>query len=539
MSRRRDALAVALADFRERSRSSTLLVVPVLVAYLGKVVAVDSTLVLDGEFTGVPTAAWYGGMVAGLATTVLLLFGFPLVSGSLLRDRESNVAELVATSPLSNASYLVGKWLSNLAVLTVATAVLAASTAVAFALQGTGPFDPVGLLAPFALVTLPAMAVVAAASVCFEATRLLRGTAGTALYFALALVAVMLSIFPESPMDLAGIALVRDSMASSLAAQYPGFEPPIAGFAYTDQPAELRTFEWSGLAVTPASVASRVPVLGVAAGLLGLAALSFDRFDDTGGWSLPSLGGRGSDGDETAGEAEARADLGATGSADAEVAASTDDEATDLDSLAPATTGGFRFGRVLAAEFRIAIRGRRRAWYLACAVGLAATLLAPLGALRSVVVPVALLLALPAWSGLGSRERRHRTAELVFVNSDPTRLLCGSYLAGLGLGVGLVAPALVRFALAGSWAALLGAVAGLAFLPAAALAAGVWSGRPSVFEIAYLVAWYVGPMNGAEPFDYVGAHPATSTPGVPAAYLVLAVVALGLAVVGRRRRLGS
>ena len=171
MSRRRDALAVALADFRERSRSSTLLAVPVLVAYLGKVVAVDSTLVLDGEFTGVPTAAWYGGMVAGLATTVLLLFGFPLVNGSLLRDRETNVAELVATSPLSNASYLVGKWLSNLAVLTVATAVLAASTAVAFALQGTGPFDPVGLLAPFALVTLPAMAVVAAATVCFETAR--------------------------------------------------------------------------------------------------------------------------------------------------------------------------------------------------------------------------------------------------------------------------------------------------------------------------------------------------------------------------------
>ncbi|WP_135827869.1 ABC transporter permease [Halorussus halobius] len=532
MSRRRDALAVALADFRERSRSSTLLAVPVLIASLAKVVAIDSTLVLDGEFTGVPTAAWYGGMVAGLATTVLLVFGYPLVNGSLLRDREANVAELVATSPLSNASYLVGKWLSNLAVLTVATAVLAASTAVAFALQGTGPFDAVGLLAPFALVTLPTMAVVAAASVCFETTRLLRGTAGTALYFALALGGVMLSIVPESPMDLAGVSLVRDSMASSLAAQYPGFEPPIAGFAYTDQPAELRTFEWSGLALTPASVASRLPVVGAAAVLLGLAAVSFDRFDDTGGWSLPALGGRGSDeGSEAASGAELSADLDDGEPVDADPA--------DAASLAPATTGGFAFGRVLAAEFRMMVRGRRRAWYVGCAVGLAATLLAPLGALRSVVVPVALLLALPAWSGLGSRERRHRTSELVFVDTDPTRLLGASYLSGLGLGVGLVAPALVRFALAGSWTALLGAVAGLAFLPAAALAAGVWSGRQSPFEIAYLVAWYVGPMNGAEPLDYVGAHPTTSSPGVPVAYLALAVLALGLAVVGRYRRLGS
>lgn len=523
MSWYRDAAAVALADFRERSRTSKLVVVPVVLAYFAKLVTVDSTLVLESTYTGVPTAAWYGGMVAGIGTTVLLLFGYPLISGSIQRDRTTNVAELVATAPLSNGSYLVGKWASNLALLAVVTALLFGATAGSFLLQGTGPFNLVAIGTPFVLLTLPTMAVVAAAGICFETLRPLRGTAGTALYFLLALGGIVVSIPPQPPVDLTGLAVLRQSMASSIAAQHPGFEGAVAAFAYTDSQTGVQSFRWSGLSVVPALV-SRLPVLAIGAGLLAVSVISFDRFDETKAWSLGGFR-RGDASDETASDSS-------TGPTPSPPLSGSDGSV----SLSPVTAGRFGLARAFAAEFKMAVRGQRRLWYVGWIAALVGTAVAPLEDLQSIVVPVALLLALPVWSHLGARERVHRTQDLVFASSDPLRLLAVSYLVGVGVGASLIGPAVVRYVLAGSASGLLGAAAAVLFLPAAALAAGVWSGRPVLFETGYLTAWYLGPMNGLELLDYAGATQAAGSMGLQLAYLLGAVVAVAIAAVGRRRQ---
>jgi hypothetical protein len=495
----------------------------VVLAYFAKLVTVDATLVVGGTYTGVPTAAWYGGLVAGIGTTVLLLFGYPLVSGSLHRDRTTNVAELVATAPLSNSSYLVGKWASNLALLAVVTTLLFGATAGSFLLQGTGPFDPIAIVTPFVVLTLPTMAVVAAAGVCFETLRPLRGTGGTVLYFVLAVVGVIISVPPQSPLDLTGLVALRQSMATSIAAQYPGFEGPFAAFAYTDSQTGLQSFRWAGLSVVPA-VVSRLPVLAVGAGLLAVSVVSFDRFDETKGWSLGGLR-RGGTPDETASASPSPL---TTSSPSAGQDGSV--------SLPPVTATRFAVGRALAAEFKMAVRGHRRLWYVGWLAALIGTAVAPLDALQSLVVPVALLVPLPVWSSLGAREQIHRTEELVFATSNPLRLLAVSYLVGVGVGASVIAPALVRYGLGGSTSGLLGAIAAVLFLPAAALAAGVWSGRPTVFEIGYLAAWYLGPMNGLGLLDYVGATAAAGSSGVQWAYLVASAVAVAVAAVGRKRR---
>ncbi|WP_197427801.1 hypothetical protein [Halogeometricum sp. CBA1124] len=75
MTSGRAILGVALADFRERSRTLTLLVVPILIAYFAKLATVDSALYVANSHTGTPNAAWFGGVVAGIATLVFFLFG--------------------------------------------------------------------------------------------------------------------------------------------------------------------------------------------------------------------------------------------------------------------------------------------------------------------------------------------------------------------------------------------------------------------------------------------------------------------------------
>lgn len=523
MSLFRPALSVAVADFRERSRSSKLLVVPVLIAYFAKAVAVDSTLVVGGQYTGIPTAAWYGGMVMGIGTTVLLFVGFPLVKGSLARDRQTSIMELVGTSPISSSQYLFGKWLSNVAVLAIATGVLALATTVAFLAGGTGPFNVIALWTPFVLVTLPSMGLVSAVAVCFETIKPLRGTAGTALYFVTAIGAISVSLLGDTPVDITGIAILRNSMETAIATQYPTFEGPIRSFAYTSAEGAVETFRWAGLGVTLRTLGSRLPIVALSASLLGVATITFDRVAESPGWLQTRF-------------ARWRADDSDTNGSPETPQASQPHTPAEPVTLAPAKTQRFGVTQMLAAEFRMAVRGQRRLWYLGCLVGFVATAVAPLNALGTLVVPIVLLSMLPIWSALGVREQFHQTGELVFVASNPLRLLSVSYLVSAAIGAGLVLPAFVRFALGGQLHTLFGGLVAVLCLPAVALAAGVWSGKPAVFEVGYLTAWYLGPMNGVEPLDYLGANPATPSI-ISIGYLVLTVLAFGIAIVGHRQRI--
>ena len=521
----RPAFAVALADFRERSRSSKLLVVPVLIAYFAKVVAVDSTLVVEGQYTGVPTAAWYGGMVMGIGTTVLLFVGFPLVKGSLGRDRRTNVAELVGTSPISNTQYLFGKWLSNIAVLSIATGVLALATTVAFLADGTGPFNVVALWLPFILVTLPSMGLVSAVAVCFETFKPLRGTAGTALYFVTAIGAISVSLIADTPVDITGIAILRNSMETAIATQYSIFEGPIESFAYTSTESAVEMFRWSGLQVTPRTLGSRLPIVALSVSLLGLASVAFDRFDESPG-RLHTYLARWISGDSP------------KDSSPEIIQDNPSHTPTEPITLPSAGTREFAVTQILAAEFRMAVRGQRRLWYLGCLAGFVATAVAPLNSLGPLVVPIVLLLMLPVWSNLGVREQFHRTEELVFLTSHPIRLLSTSYLVSAGIGAGIILPAFVRFALGGQLYTLFGGIVAVLFLPAVALAVGIWSGKAAVFEVGYLTAWYLGPMNGVEPLDYLSANPAT--PSIfSIGYLVLAGIAFAIAIIGRQQQITS
>lgn len=516
----RATVAVAVADLRRRTRSPTLLVAGLLTAYLGKLIVVDGELVVAGSYTGVGTAAWYGGAVCGLGTAVLVVAGFPLVRGGVTHDRDTGVAALLATSPLGDAAYLLGKFLSAFVALTVVTAVLAGATAAAFLLGGTGPVDPVGLFGPFLLVTLPAMAVVAAAAVLTETVGPLGGTAGTAAYVVGAFVVVAAGAQGGLPFDLSGLGLIRQSVTADVVAQHPAVTRPVEGFAYRPSGGETTTFEWGGLAWTPAQLLDRVTTLAVAGGLLTVAWVAFDRFDPDGGLSLPTLGDTT---DESPTEPTESAASPAPTAVDEAVAA-----------LPAVETGRFRLPAATLAELRMALR-RRRAWYAAVAAVVVGSLVGPPSPVRSLLVPLGTLLALPALSGLGSRERRTGTAQLLFTTASPVRLLVPTYLSGVAVLAVVVGPAAARFLTLGETGAVLGLVGGAVAVPAAAVVVGVWTARPRVFETLLLVAWYLGPVNGVAPLDFLGARQATVAAGVPFAYLAAAPVLLAVAAVGRRR----
>jgi hypothetical protein len=79
---------------------------------------------------------------------------------------------------------------------------------------------------------------------------------------------------------------------------------------------------------------------------------------------------------------------------------------------------------------------------------------------------------------------------------------------------------------------------GALFIPTLALALGVWSGSGKLFEVAYMLLWYVGPLNQVAPLDYMGATAGSPRSGTPLVFLLCTFVLGALALAGRKRQIG-
>jgi hypothetical protein len=127
------------------------------------------------------------------------------------------------------------------------------------------------------------------------------------------------------------------------------------------------------------------------------------------------------------------------------------------------------------------------------------------------------------WSQLGTREHLYQTEQLVFPTLHPIRRqFTAQWLAAVILALALAGGSLVHWAVGGNLGGIEGVLAGAVFVPTLALACGALSGTTRLFEIAYLVLWYVGPMNRTM-FDFTQAANAV---GFALASLVLFVLAI-------------
>jgi hypothetical protein len=123
---------------------------------------------------------------------------------------------------------------------------------------------------------------------------------------------------------------------------------------------------------------------------------------------------------------------------------------------------------------------------------------------------------------------------MVFSAARPlTRQLPAHWLAGVLVAAVTGGGVAVGLALRGDVAGLMAWAAGALFIPSLATALGAWSGSSKLFEVAYVVLWYLGPLNRLAALDFLGA---TGQPA-PAIWLLAALGLAALAVVGRARQL--
>ncbi len=521
------------ADFLERVRRNSFFIVLGLTLFVGYLLVppLDAPYVtfMRGFYRGVYNSAWIGVLFGTVSVTFLPLFGFYLVKNALDRDYQTQVGQIIATTPISKPTYLLGKTLSNLAVL---CAILLVLTIMAVTMQFVRAealqLDLWAIAAPIWLLGLPVLAGVAAIAVLFESIPLLRGGLGNVVYFFLFMVVViggwMPSFFSQiTPKnDFLGLSRSTAAIQQSILAHDPeadmgtgGLMAPktIMGETLLDE--EISIFVWDGMEWSARIIFERALWLLLPFSIASLAAIPFDRFD-------PARRGRATRPRKNG------SPLSKPQPASDEMAA------TIVLTPLPEQRFHWRFGAVLLAELRLMLKGKRWGWYAGVLGIIIVGLAVPLDYALSYLLPFAWIWPLLIWSSMGVRETRHFTGPIIF--SAPhilTRQLPAIWLAGALVALLMASGVGARLLLAGDFAQLLALLVGALFIPALALTLGTWSGSSRLFEIVYLVWWYLL-VNGISALDFMGITDNALSHGLPLTYLGLTFVCM-FAVVLRRR----
>ena len=504
--------AIVLADLRERTRALRFWVILAVMAALtwtcfparesGNIaVAID-------EARGLYSSAWSGLTLALMYSSMLAWLGFYLVRGTLVRDFDSRVWQLLVATPMTRAGYLMAKWASHMAVFCVVLVVgLAVGVVAQWVRAEDRSFDLVELVKPSLVLALPSLSITAFFAIVFDMVPFLRRTAGNVLYFFIWLLlftGTMLSLDPAASewarqtwlSDPSGMSLVQRHLMQVLPGIAPGLDAANISVGMNQVDGPMRVFTWTHWDVGIADLGGRALWVGVS--LLATALLA------------PFL------------------DLAARYTSATKAAANAGRGLRWLDFvLRPIARGAV--GVLVASELRLVLRGRPLWWWAVLAVCAVVQVAAPVEAMAGAVI-VAWMVSLDVFGRSLLRERDTRTADLVMTAPKAAgRLLGARIVVALALAVGPVLPALLRVAGPTPAMALsLLATASVVALSGLALAALCRSPRP--YELAMVFAAYVG-VQGGGPL----AFQATSAATIAAvAVACVAVLALAWPSVNRR-----
>jgi len=516
MNQARIVYHLARADFLERVRRYSFLVMLGAVVFLGYQAAIGNVSVQLGDYRGEFNSAWVGSMMAIIASFFLGWFGFYVIKGSVARDRETGVGQIMATTPLTRPLYTLGKWLSNFGVLIAMVIILAIVGGIIQLFAGeSSQFDFVAFFAPFIFIALPMLALTAAFAVLFECIGFLQGGFGNMIYFLLFsfLLAFAISFGKTNLLlDPLGFHVLKQSMGEAAKAAYPDYGGSFV-LGGTDTPI-TGVFSWSGVNWTFNIILTRLTFIGIGIALALGSSILFDRFD------LSPQRSKG---------------MKNNASLPKPKLVSTSQALSQPVHLTPliATPNGFTFIRVLISELKLLFKGQHWWWFVIAGGLFFASLLSSPENVRAFILPITWLWPILIWSGLGNREMRHNLGQMVFSSTAPlTRQLPATWLAGFIVTALTGVGAAIRFWSAGDNASLLIWFSAALFIPTFALALGIWSHSSKLFEVLHVSIWYLA-LNGIPTVDYFGSN----SDGNIGFFIPFSLALIVAAFIGRARQI--
>ncbi|MFA6985957.1 MAG: ABC transporter permease subunit [Arenimonas sp.] len=476
--------AILLADLRERTRSPRFWVLLLLIVAgtwrcFPTVDAGYMVLSLNGGLRGEYSSAWVGMVLAMVYSSLLSLGGFYVVRGTLVRDIETRVWQLLVATPMTRGGYLLAKWASHMAVFALVVVAGLGVGLLAQWIRGEDrAIDLWELAKPALLLNLPGLAMTSMVAIWFDLIPWLRRTAGNVLFFFLWITVTSMSVIPlENPTDSVrngwrsdpnGLVVVARDL-HRVREQQTG-KPQEFGFSVGVQMMRKKSpelFEWKAWPVRAIDVLGRSFWLFGALGGVLLAA----RFLD---W------------------AAARGSTATTARSQAGRRLRWLDRLLDLFARGP-------LGLLAVAELKVALRQRPFWWWLAALVAFGLQLFAP-GKGMHVGMLLAWILPLDILARGILRESDHGTGGLIFAAPNILRRLLGARFAvGFALLMVMTLPGMLRL-LATSPGSALAALVVCASIASWGLCLGALCRTSRPFELVLIVATYAA-LQDAPVFD--------------------------------------
>jgi hypothetical protein len=409
-------------------------------------------------------------------STLLSLAGFYLVRGTLTRDIDTRVWQLLVATPMTRASYLLAKWCSHMAVFGLVVLAGLLVGVVAQMVRGEDrSLDLIELVKPVLVLSMPALALTAMFAIWFDLLPWLRRTAGNVLFVFLwgaMLTVPIASLDPDmnpgqqnaSMSDPGGLAVVmrdldRTIPPGMISKKDRGLSIGWAAVGASDMHQPPGLFAWPEWKVRAADLPARAFWLALAITGVLLAAPLLDR-------------------------------CAARAAAPGSRAGSNSGRRLRWLDRVVAPLQGNPLGTLVAAELQLVLRARRRLWWLALLVLLGIQLFAPPQNVAIAVIG-AWLLSLDAFARSALRERDTGTAAFVFSAAKSNqRVLLARWIMLLMLAWLPTLPALLRFGLSAPSTALAVIAIGATFATWG-LALGTLTRNQRLFELLAVSLAYV------------------------------------------------
>jgi hypothetical protein len=529
---------LAVGDFLDRIRRPVYVVTLLAAVGLGYLALPSpqthwTVLDLDG-YRGVYNSAYVGTATALTGTLYLTLGGFYVVRNTIGRDETTGVGELLAATSLRTPQYLAAKLAGNFLVLASVAGVLAGTALVLQLARGESrAVQPVALLLPFFVLTVPMLVVTAALAVMFDSVPQWRGGLGNVVWFVLALIIAIAGQSATAPLDGLGARPVFDSLRETIEQHHPLNSHGEFSFGFTYRDFPFQTVDWSGFHPSSGFLLNRLLLMLLATALALLPAFWFARFDPDRRLSRSKRRASAVTDDST------RSVPGYVPTPPAALTwmAGAEPVSRHMQTaeLAPARASaavppprqfwyrraGATFGRLVSGELRILVQGVSPWWWLV-AVGLTiVATVVPQSALPGMLLLIWVWPVL-IWSRLGSQRVEQDLEEMLRAYPRPRRRVLAEWSAGVVLTTVLASGPGLRMVAGGDRPGIAAWVGGVLFVPSVALLLGLISRSHRLFQALYLPLWFLM-VNGVAAVDYLGAVRSQGRPAGPPATLIVSV----------------
>jgi hypothetical protein len=476
---------IVISDYWQRTRSYAFLITLAISLYTAYsfVPAPDAnyTTVRIGNYIGVQNAAWIGYVTAMMTSVFLCLTGFYLVNSNIKKDIQTGVGMIIATTSISNFSYLSSKAWSNFLVLLSITGIVFLMGITLFFVRSVGyPFSMMQFILPYLLITLPAIFFIAALSVAAEVLLYRNPILMNIGFFIFFCFLASQQTTTRPVFDLFGVKTVTMNMQGIIHKNYQETRTDVSiGFIFGEKKA-IGSFIFEGIHWNISVILGRVAWICFGWLLIFLSSRFFHRFDIKEKFKSKRKM-------ETAGIISGDRIL-------------HEIKVSELSPITPA----YGITAFIRTEFKMLIRKGPRWLWLINLGAMVALIFAPLTIAGQIILPVLWFLQVGRWSDLASKEKTHRIHYFTYSSYKPlTRLLPAQMIAGILLALVLASPLMVRYLIALEFASFLGILLGGAFIVLLAVSIGIVSGGNKLFEIIFFLLTYLN-VNRIPFADYFG-----------------------------------